>query len=110
MLVNVKTEKRQQTLECHPSSSLSAVQLNRVQRLSVAREKTCFNSSRGGRIQLLTPIVADTHYQFLRCSGTAVETSCHKNTFFIIGTEKDFRQRASSFLPALKDRVSRGYN
>lgn len=39
MFVDVKTEKRQQTLECHPSSLLSAVQLNRVQRLSVARKK-----------------------------------------------------------------------
>ena len=48
MFVDVKTEKRQQTLECHPSSLLSAVQLNRVQRLSVVREKTCFNSSKGG--------------------------------------------------------------
>jgi len=62
MLVAVKTEKRQQTLECHPSSLLSAMQLNRVQRLSVAWEKTCFNFSKGGRIQLPTPIVTDTHY------------------------------------------------
>ena len=48
MFVDVKTEKRQQTLECHPSSLISAVQLNRVQRLSVVWEKTCFNSSKGG--------------------------------------------------------------
>ena len=48
MFVNVKTEKRQQTNECHLSLLLSAVQLNKVQRLSVAQEKTCFNSSRGG--------------------------------------------------------------
>ena len=61
MLVDVKTEKRQQTLECHPSSLLSAVQLNRVQRLSVVREKACFNSSKGGRMQSLTPIAIDTH-------------------------------------------------
>lgn len=61
MLVDVKTEKRQQTLGCHPSPSLSAVQLNRVQRLSVVQEKTCFNSSKGSRIQLLTPIVVGTH-------------------------------------------------
>lgn len=49
MLVTVKTEKRQQTLGCHPSPLLSAVQLNRVQRLSVVQEKTCFNFSKGGR-------------------------------------------------------------
>ncbi len=66
MLVAVKTEKRQQTLEYHPSSLLSAMQLNRVQRLSVAWEKTCFNFSKGGRIQLPTPIVTDTHY-WLTC-------------------------------------------
>lgn len=48
MFVDVKTEKRQQTLECHPSSSLSAVQLNREETLSVVREKTCFSSSKGG--------------------------------------------------------------
>jgi hypothetical protein len=48
MFVNVKTEKRQQTNECHLSLLFSAVQLNKVQRLSVAQEKTCFNSSRGG--------------------------------------------------------------
>ena len=48
MLVNVKTEKRQQTLECHPSSLLSAVQLNKEETLSVAQEKTCFNFSKGG--------------------------------------------------------------
>ncbi|NGX30364.1 MAG: hypothetical protein K940chlam4_01210, partial [Candidatus Anoxychlamydiales bacterium] len=47
MFVNVKAEKRQQTNECHLSLLLSAVQLNKVQRLSVAQEKTCFNSSRG---------------------------------------------------------------
>jgi len=62
MFVNVKTEKIQQTNECHLSLLLSAVQLNKVQRLSVAQEKTCFNFSRGGRIQLSTPIVTDTHY------------------------------------------------
>lgn len=48
MFVDVKTEKRQQTLECHPSSLLSAVQLNREETLSVAWKKTCFNSSKGG--------------------------------------------------------------
>ena len=46
MLVNVKTEKRQQTLECHPRSSLFAVQLNKVQRLSVAHEKKPVLTSR----------------------------------------------------------------
>jgi len=35
--------------------------LNKVQRLSDSQKKTCFNSSKGGRIQLLTPIVIDTH-------------------------------------------------
>ena len=48
MFVKVKREKRQQTGGCHLSSLLSAVQLNRVERLSVAQEKTSFNSSRGG--------------------------------------------------------------
>ena len=62
MLVAVKIEKRQQTNECHLSLLLSAAQLNKVQRLSVAQEKTYFNFSRGGRIQLSTPIVTDTHY------------------------------------------------
>ena len=58
MFVNVKTEKIQQTNECHLSLLLSAVQLNKVQRLSVAQEKTCFNSSRGGLDDLL---VSPTH-------------------------------------------------
>ena len=48
MFVEVRKEKRQQTNECHLSSLLSAVQLNRVQRLSVAQEKTFSNSPRGG--------------------------------------------------------------
>ncbi|NGX43896.1 MAG: hypothetical protein K1060chlam3_00052 [Candidatus Anoxychlamydiales bacterium] len=48
MFVNVKTEKRQQTNECHLSLLLFSVQLNKVQKLSVAQEKTCFNSSREG--------------------------------------------------------------
>ena len=48
MFVKVKKEKRQQTNECHLSSLLSAVQLNRVKRLSVAQKKTFLNSSRGG--------------------------------------------------------------
>jgi hypothetical protein len=48
MFVKVKKEKRQQTDGCHLSPLLSAVQLNRVQRLSVAQEKTFLNSSRGG--------------------------------------------------------------
>jgi len=65
MLVTVKTEKRQQTEECHPSSLLSAIQLNRVQRLSVVWKKTCFNPSKGGRILLPSPIVVDTHYPVL---------------------------------------------
>ena len=72
MLVAVKTKKRQQTLECHPSSLLFAMQLNRGQSLSVAWEKTCFNFSKGGRIQLPTRIVTDTHY-WLTC---ARETIC----------------------------------
>ncbi|NGX52450.1 MAG: hypothetical protein KR126chlam5_00748 [Candidatus Anoxychlamydiales bacterium] len=56
MFVNVKTEQRQQTSECHLSLLLSAVQLNKVQRLSVAQEKTCFNSLRGGLDDLsITP-------------------------------------------------------
>ena len=36
--------------------------LNREETLSDLQKKTCFNSSKGGRIQLSTPIVADTHY------------------------------------------------
>ena len=48
MFVNVKTEKRQQTNKCYLSLLLSAMQLNRVQRLSVAQEKTFSNSTRGG--------------------------------------------------------------
>ncbi len=70
MFVNVKTEKRQQTNECHLSLLLSAVQLNRVQRLSVAQEKTCFNSSRGGLDGLsvtLTGWIVE-HYRFV-CTG-----------------------------------------
>lgn len=65
MLVAVKTE----TLVNIPwdatlvPCSMSRT-LNRVQRLSAAREKTCFNFSKGGRIQLPTPIVADTRYLF----------------------------------------------
>lgn len=67
MLVNVKTEKRQHTLGCHPSPLLCAVQLNRDKTqtqsmLSVAQEKTCFNFSRGGRIPQVTPTLLDTHY------------------------------------------------
>ncbi len=57
MFVNVKTEKRQQTNECHLSLLLSAMQLNRVQRLSVAQEKTYFNSSRGGLDYLTTLLI-----------------------------------------------------
>ncbi len=73
MFVTVKTEKRQQTNECHLSLLLSAVQLNKVQRLSVAQEKTCFNSSRGGLDDLL---VAPTgwiveHNRFV-CTGKAL--------------------------------------
>lgn len=48
MFAEVKKEKRQQTSECHLSSLLSAVQLNKEETLSVAQEKTFFNSSRGG--------------------------------------------------------------
>ena len=48
MFVEVKKEKRQQTNGCHLSPLLSAVQLNRVETLSVAQEKTFFNSPRGG--------------------------------------------------------------
>ena len=53
MFVDVKIEKRQQTLECHPSSSRSAVQLNKEETLRVARKKTYFNSSKGGLDDLL---------------------------------------------------------
>ena len=80
MFVVVRAKKRQQTLECRPSSLLSAAQLNRdfhlscrifdsgtrVFHLSVVQEKTCFNSSKGSRIQSLAPTVIDTHYSTLR--------------------------------------------
>lgn len=47
MFVKVRKEKRQQTNEYHLSSSLSAVQLNKEETLSVVREKTFSNSSKG---------------------------------------------------------------
>lgn len=65
MLVAVKTEKKINTpwdATLVPCSVLR--DLNRVQRLSDSQKKTCFNFSKGGRIQLPTPIVADTHYWF----------------------------------------------
>jgi hypothetical protein len=63
MLVDVKTETTTNTpwdTTLVPCSVLHV--LNRVQRLSALQKKTCFNSSKGGRIQLPTPIVVDTHY------------------------------------------------
>ena len=64
MFVNVKAKKRQQTLECRPSSLLSAAQLRKDESLGVVQEKTCFNPSKGSRIQLSTPITIDTHDWF----------------------------------------------
>ena len=63
MLVDVKTETTTNT-PWDATLVLRSVlrDLNRVQRLSDSQKKTCFNSSKGGRIQLLTPIVVDTHY------------------------------------------------
>jgi hypothetical protein len=62
MLVDVKTEIIINTpwdTTLVPRSVL--LDLNRVQRLSDLQKKTCFNSSKGGQIQLSTPIVVDMH-------------------------------------------------
>ena len=62
MFVDVKAEKKINTpwdATLVPRSVLR--DLNRVQRLSDSQKKTCFNSSKGGRIQLPTPIIVDTH-------------------------------------------------
>ncbi len=73
MFVNVKTEKRQQTNECHLSLLLSAAQLNKVQRLSVAQEKTCFNSSRGGLGYLLKALIEwITEHNWCVCTRKAL--------------------------------------
>ena len=73
MFVNVKTEKIQQTNECHLSLLLSAVQLNKVQRLSVAQEKTCFNSSRGGLDDLLVaPTESIVEHNWFVCTRKAL--------------------------------------
>ncbi len=74
MFVDVKTEKRQQTAECHPSFALSAVHLNRVQRLSAAQEKTCFNPSRGGLVYSSKAPIGwiNEHYRFVVCTGEAL--------------------------------------
>jgi hypothetical protein len=67
MLVDVKTETITNTpwdATLVPCSVLC--DLNRVQRLSDSQKKTCFNSSKGGRIRSLTPIVIDTHDWFRR--------------------------------------------
>ena len=62
MFVDVKTK----TLINIPWNATSVPRsmlhdLNRVQRLSDLQKKTCLNSSRGGQIQLSTPIIIDTH-------------------------------------------------
>jgi len=73
MFVNVKTEKRQQTNECHLSLLLSAMQLNKVKRLSVAQEKTCFNSSRGGLDDLfITPTGSIVEHNWFVCTRKAL--------------------------------------
>ena len=73
MFVNVKTEKRQQTNECHLSLLLSAAELNKVQRLSVAQEKTCFNSSRGGLGNLLvSPTGLIVEHNWFVCTRKAL--------------------------------------
>jgi hypothetical protein len=62
MLVTVKTETLINTpwdATLVPCSVLR--DLNRVQRLSDLQKKTCFNFSKGCRIQPHTPIVVDTH-------------------------------------------------
>jgi hypothetical protein len=55
LFVEVKKEKRQQTAVCHLSTVLSAVQLNRVETLSVEQAKTLLNSSRGGLVGCCMP-------------------------------------------------------
>jgi hypothetical protein len=63
-LVTVKKKKNIQTSECHPSLLLSDLQLNRVQRLSVANFKTLLNSSREGRKQKKILNLSATHNWF----------------------------------------------
>ena len=63
MLVAVKTEKLVNTPwdAALVSRSVSCM-LNREETLSAAREKTCFNFSKGGRILRETPAHENTHY------------------------------------------------
>lgn len=62
MFLNVKTVILVNTpwstaqAPCSVSSSL-----NRVEKLSEAGEKTCFNSSKGSRISEMAPASLDTH-------------------------------------------------
>jgi len=65
MLEDVKTEKINTPWDATlvPRSVLR--DLNREETLSDSQKKTCFNSSKGGRIQLLTPIAVDTHHPVL---------------------------------------------
>ena len=72
MLVAVKTE----TLVNTPwdaalvSRSVSCM-LNREETLSAAREKTCFNFSKGGRIFRKASTYGNTHY-WLTCAREAL--------------------------------------
>ena len=107
MLVDVKTETKTNTpwdATLVPCSVLR--DLNRVERLSDSQKKTCFNSSKGGRIPLPSPIVVDTHYLF-GSSGKELASFFRKNCLFLkLG---DSCRRASPYLLALKDEVSRRY-
>lgn len=81
MLVNVKTETKINTPADATLVRCSVLhELNRVERLSALQKKTCFNPSKGGRIQLPISIVVDTHHRrswregymlaFITTSGT----------------------------------------
>ena len=84
MLVAVKTETLINTpwdATLVPRSVLR--DLNRVQRLSDSQKKTCFNSSKGGRIPVTTPKAQDTHNLFLSVQGKVFSLATfRKNAFF----------------------------
>jgi len=64
MLVDVRTETTTNTPSDATLVRCSVLPvLNRVERLSALQKKTCFNSSKGGRIQLPTSIAVDTRYR-----------------------------------------------
>jgi len=66
MLVDVKTETLINTPWDATLVSCSVLRdLNREETLSDSQKKNCFNSSKGGRIQLVTPIAVDTRNSVL---------------------------------------------